>query len=299
MRKILCVALSMLLCMSVSGHAYAKEVDKPETMSASVVLNSQDKIAFKNEKDQLYREQQGKDRSYTEANQEIIDKLIEQATVLEGEEQKAVLRELEQYGVFKYETRNESASDETNSRSSSSAVRVYAPSIFYTSSNNTWTITTSGMWVNNTWAEQVGPGNVGGADAFGVGFTNVSGTSNTHITSSYAYIADQNSNTAAPTYSRSDGEAQKGFGFRLQDYIYLESPTSDALYMGYRWYGRCVYASGFEYLNGIATSYYIHSWAQATIRSLTFGAQGQTAGISLEIDYQQYSFPAYSNDKIF
>lgn len=117
-----------------------------------------------------------------------------------------------------------------------------------------------------------------------------------YVIRSSSYITDQYDSRTVSTSYRSDGDGSKGFGFRLQDYAYI-SPYDT--YVGYKWYGSCTYDTWFGNYSGVATAYYIHTWSSAHINSITFGVEGKTAGVSMDIENRDKSFPAYSFDKTF
>ena len=51
--------------------------------------------------------------------------------------------------------------------------------------------------------------------------------------------------------------------------------------------------------NGVATAYYIHTYNEANLKSVTFGKNGTTAGIEANIEAVESSFTAFSNDTVF
>jgi hypothetical protein len=142
------------------------------------------------------------------------------------------------------------------------------------------------------------------ADGFGVGYTSISTTYKSMIKAQYAYMSDGKGREISTT-SRSDVDGAKGFGFRLQDYVRLNEntayvSTANATYIGKHFAGVVKYDSKFGSYDGVATSYYEHTWDKASIKSITFtGDTSKTAGVSAEITDSQYSFPAFSSDARF
>lgn len=154
-----------------------------------------------------------------------------------------------------------------------------------------WSVTCGGHWKNNEYGDSAG--NVGGADGFGVGYTNSSNKYSSKVMSASAYMTDVNSNYRASTSNRSDGDGSKGFGFRIQDH------WKSGYYVGHKWSGLCTYDRWFGNYNGVATAYYIHTYDSASLESVSFGFDGKTAGISATITNSVKSFTAFSADKSF
>jgi len=70
-------------------------------------------------------------------------------------------------------------------------------------------------------------------------------------------------------------------------------------YVGHKWSGVCTYDNWFGNYNGVATAYYIHTYNEANLKSVTFGKNGTTAGIEANIEAVESSFTAFSNDTVF
>lgn len=170
-------------------------------------------------------------------------------------------------------------------------VALDTPTIYYESWSKNWSVTCGGHWKNNEYGDSVG--NVGGADGFGVGYTNSSNKYSSKVMSASAYMTDVNSNYRASTSNRSDGDGSKGFGFRIQDH------WKSGYYVGHKWSGLCTYDRWFGNYNGVATAYYIHTYDSASLESVSFGFDGKTAGISADITNSVKSFTAFSADKSF
>ncbi|GEM_PF-124696 len=194
-------------------------------------------------------------------------------------------------------------------------VSMTAPMTMYDSYNNGWLVAGGGYWKNNNWLDHVpsiwglgGAGstyNVGSKDGFGVGYTNTSGSYSSSIEYQYAYLSDGEGHEKE-TYSRSDGNGKKGFGFEIQDKIrktdnntIYNITTDDFSYIGKHFGGSVRYTSSFSSWNGNATSYYVHTYNDATLNNVTFGVSGKTAGISFDITNSSESFKAFSIDTIF
>lgn len=261
--------------------------------AASIYLEASGKTTFAEQMDEVY-EKALANGEIKSADRAEIDLLMERATFAKDEAEKEEIRqELAQYGTYIY-----ASTETTQSRSGSGDVTLSAPMVFYESMDKTWTVTCGGNWNNSNWLEQVFIGDVGGDEAFGVGYTNSTQAYRSSVVRASAYIADEDMDEMVTTYNRSDGDGSKGFGFRLQDYIYNTIPIGSE-YVGYKWYGSCTYDYNFASYNGIATAYYVHTYSSAEISGVTFGVEGKTAGVELQITSQDKSFPAYSSDTIF
>lgn len=139
-------------------------------------------------------------------------------------------------------------------------------------------------------------GNVGGMDGFGVAYSNSTHNYNAYVIRTAAYITDADHDRQVSTANRDDGDGKMGFGFRLQDYTY---GVFSRKYVGYKWYGSCTYNSSFESYNGIATAYYIHTFRNAQITSISFNSNSNGYGLPCNISVSDEYFQAYSVDKPF
>ena len=296
MKKYLCIllTLSIFTCLSFSSSAAEVSLKPQHDITTNVVYSSSaDKIAFAEKMDKLH-ENANPICKNTAETQQLVDSLIEEATFATGSEKDRVLEELATYGVYLYST----TSPSIQARSSNSDVYINIPSVYYNTSGRTWIVTCAGYWKNDNWFNDgsLGYGNMGGEDAFGVGFFNTSGTydENTIVMSSNAYITDQDRNRTVTTTNRLDGNGSLGVGFRLQDYtynVYQEGPK----YVGYRWYGSCTYNSAFENYNGCAAAYYAHTYKSTVISDINFGITGKTGGVSVTFSSTNNQFLAYSS----
>ncbi len=289
MKKIIATVLTAAMAMSVGIPAFASEnMEVNENLQAvsekAIYMDASEKMNFANQMDILY--QNAVDNGTMErASREEIDLLIEQVTFASGAERKALVQELSEYGVYVYETESDFAIEPL---SDSGDVTLVKPTVVYEATDKTWTVTCGGNWLNTSWETSVG-----GAEGFGVGYTNTSGTYNSAVVRSSAYITDQDRRNTNRTTNRSDGDGSKGFGFRLQD------SRIGSTYVGYIWYGACTYDYRFGSYSGIATAYYIHTYNSASITSVSFGVDGKTGGLNVELSNTKESFVAYSNDTRF
>lgn len=295
MKKIISFITSIALISSMTLSAAATESTSfcDEVDAVSVNMEASDKMNFANQMDRIYEESLAngeiKNGSRTE-----IDSLMEQATFATTDSEIGTIKQnLAQYGIYMYDSGNNN-----KMRSGSGDVTLTAPKIFYESWEKTWTVTCGGNWKTTNWNEALLPGDVGGDDAFGVGYTNTSNAYQSSVVRASAYISDGFDDQRVSTSNRSDGDGSKGFGFRLQDYIYLSDPFTN-VYVGYKWYGSCTYDAAFGSYNGVATAYYVHTYNSAEVSGVSFGLEGKTAGISVEVSSSANSFTAYSNDKTF
>ena len=163
---------------------------------------------------------------------------------------------------------------------------------YYEAWNNCWSVTCGGEWNNTNYGGYIN--DVGGDDGFGVGYTNSSNPYKSSVVSCSAYLTDANNRYYESTSNRSDGDGSKGFGFRLQD-----GWQNIGNYVGHKWSGVCTYDNWFGNYNGVATAYYIHTYNEANLKSVTFGKNGTTAGIEANIEAVESSVTALSNDTVF
>lgn len=281
--KVISVFLSLVL--AVSGFTVFTSAAKPEN----------DKAVFARTMEKKYSSDLKAGRIKKASTEEIEDLRIKY-TFASADEKSQIAAEMEKYGTYVYKPFDSTNNTVSILSCGSEDVTLEVPTIFYEAAPNVWVISFGGHWHNYDWTTGAPllDGNVGGPDAFGVGFTSTSGSYISYVVGSYARIWDQNDDHYISTNNRSDGDGSKGFGFRLQDEVIRVFD-----YMGYYWYGSCTYATGFSSYDGIATAYYIHTYKEAFINSITFGIEGENAGISFSITNQAQSFPAYSNDTPF
>ena len=284
------VTATMLMSMGIPASAVNNDVAIDETSASAVYMEEVEKTDFAQEMDKVYANAVAKGKILKTSESEI-DSLLEEVTFATGTERERLKDELADCGVYIYETERTSANVQPLSQTAD--VNVLAPTIAYEAALKEWTVTCGGNWKNGNWNEAVVNGNIGGVDAFGVGYTNTSGTYNSYVVDAMAYITDQNQTETVRTDVRSDGDGQKGFGFRLQDY------KNNNKYVGYKWYGSCTYDYRFGSYSGIATGYYVHTYSKGNITNVSFGLNGTTAGVGFDISNKDYSFPAYGNDTPF
>lgn len=298
LRKILSYLLVFVLMMNLFTLSISAEENTDYNLKSnkgSVYFSAKTKTNFKNTKDKEYNTKL-KGGKIKKANTKKIEELMLEEISSVYADKKAIYSSLESYGCYVLNP----SSEELITFSSSSDVTVSTPTIYYNAYNKTWTVTCGGYWKNMNWEKDKAlPGNVGGQDAFGIGYTSVTGTYKSSVVSVSGYINDGRIKKSVSTSNRSDGDGSKGFGFRLQDYVYADSGTLFIYYVGYQFGGLCNYDSNFSSFGAVATGYYIHTWDKATINSITFGVNGKTAGVSASIANSSYSWPAYGSDSRF
>ena len=257
-------------------------------------MSAQTKIAFAEQAVEKYDEMMRSSEPIS-APQEVISELMRQTFFTEGEERESILRQLESYGFFEYSGIPLPAQQSTDPEIED--VEISRPEIFY-SVKGTWVVCTAGTWINEHWKNAFGfgliqSGSVGDQDAFGVTFSQMSNYSSRAIRS-YAYIMDQHGHqdSKVSTAYRSNSNSKDGFIFRLQDYIYRPDITK-VCYVGDYWYGETEYDENLAEADGLATSYYLHTWGAARITSLTISSDKK---VTATIAYEEDSFDGYSGD---
>lgn len=230
-----------------------------------------------------------------EASDEERENLRIKYNFASNEEKPNIAAEMAEYGMYVYEPFDSQNNNISILSCGSGDVYINAPSIIYEAMPNVWVVSCGGNWKNDNWNTGVNwlTGDVGGEDAFGVGYTSISGSYISHVVSSYAKMWDQyGDNYSISTTNRSDGDGSKGFGFRLQDKRF----TQFNFYRGYYWYGSCTYATGFGSYDGIATAYYTHTYSSANITGVEFGINGENAGVKVTVSIVSQAFTAYGSD---
>lgn len=246
-------------------------------------------------------------------NQEQVNYLLAKSAAFNDSSVEPLL---EKYGVYKLnlpeniekESIGVFATDNSN-------ITMSKPSIYYDATTKEWVVVGGGYWHTDKWIEYIpsvwgfgGAGStksVGGTDGFGVAYTSTGGKYTSLVKSSYAYMSDGSGNEISTTV-RADGDGKQGFGFKLQDKLrkiddlfgYF-ADTRDFTYIGKHFAGLSRYDSNFTNYSGVATSYYLHTYSEASISSLKFGISGKTAGLDFTITNSQYSFPGFSSDTRF
>ncbi|MBQ8802448.1 MAG: hypothetical protein IJZ53_02275 [Tyzzerella sp.] len=222
------------------------EVSEAESQSAEYMA-SEEKIDFKEKKDLSYE-------ATNQHSKEEIDGLIEAYAFSMYEEEGVALEELESCGIFKFETYGSEYPDIYVS-----GVEMMEPMIFYNANDETWIVVCAGYCNDESWKEQTIAGDVGTRDSWGIKFENTNEKYETYVTNIRGFIADENGVEKSETENLSV-KWNEGFGFELQDYTYRKTPLVGKLqYVGYKWYGACTYAPGFEELSGDMIVYYNHT----------------------------------------
>lgn len=286
------VLIAVLSVGTISTTIFA--ADETTVHNPSVYLSATEKVQFAEEMDRLYAMQTLSKNTIT-PTRETVDRLLLQIPNATPEERVAINEELASYGVYEF---NAPIIERPNTRATDSGdVVLDAPTIYYEAWSNNWSVTCGGHWKNKEYGDTVG--NVGGADGFGVGYTNCSNSYSSKVVSASAYMTDNSNSNSESTSNRSDGDGSKGFGFRIQDHWVLGTTN----YIGDKWSGVCTYDSWFGNYNGVATAYYIHTYDSAAISGVNFGVEGKTAGVSagvsVTITNEEKSFIAFSSDKSF
>lgn len=298
----LTISISMIMCMSV--NAYATESSQPSLeKGASVYLRADAKKAFVASVDKKKADCVTVCSLENDERAAVIDALLLEVSVA-GESRSNIVQTLEYYGVYEFIGETVATKQTKNlSRTTpdSSNVELNTPGVFYDSITREWVVTCGGEWVDNSWRHLIEflPHDVGGADAFGVGFTNTGGTYNATVqrASASLRVVDDTSRVKN-TQHRSDGDGEHGFGFQLQDYTYYDA-DQELHYLGSKWSGTCYYSQSFTNFSGVATAYYIHTFDSAEIEDISFGVTGKEAGVDVTISSTSKSFVAYSSDKLF
>lgn len=301
MKKMLCVLFAVLFLFATTVSVSAIEPSDDSVPNGSVFVTATEKQAFAREMDALHAQAVASGEAKTGTTEEIRQLMID-AAFASGAELASIERELALYGVYIMYSDDSSTTPSVQPYSTSADVILTTPQIMYNSANQTWSVTCGGYWRSGQYFIDYNtstPYDVGGPDAFGIGYTSITGTYNSSVVSAYGQISSPSGENVSATYYRSDGDGSLGFGFRLQDCLKMRTTIVDWEYVGYRWYGMCTYDANFANYGGVATAYYIHTWESTRITSLGFGISGESAGIEVGYSYQDNSFEAYSSDLRF
>lgn len=266
---LLCVIFNYTISVSASNTISVAE----NNAGISIQMDATDKMQFAQNMISVY-ENDKENNNILEPSIEKINELLLQIPLVDEEEKETINAELAQYGVYEYINSYETETASTYAVSPDAGdVTLAIPTIYYQAWEDSWTITCGGSWNNYSWYTGT-LGDIGGADAFGVFFTNTGGTYQSSVIRSSGYLSDSSSETHNPATNFVDGIGSNGFGFRLQDYAYSTAIPFVYEYVGCQWSGICTYDARFSYYNGIATAYYIHTYNDSSISNITLNSTG-------------------------
>ncbi len=220
---------------------------KESISQTTVYMDCNEKIAFKKEKDRIAKP--GKTISDAE-----LDEMLEHYMFSENlvyEEQEEIRKELNEHGIYPFVV---ISTEKLNFYMP--YTKVLRPQIFYNANDGSWIVTCGGYYNidKGDLTNKILSGDVGEKEYFGVRFTETTGNYDSYVLRSVANLTDQEQKEKTETTSRADGDGSFGFSFELQDYVYYTTN-----YVGYRWYGACTYAAGFENFGGNVTAIYEHT----------------------------------------
>lgn len=281
-RNLLAFVFAALYLLSFTPAASA--VNLPN--SAGFYTSSDEKSEFARNMSSLYHAA-AENGSILPHDRNEIDRLMEEAAFTAGTEQEALYADLASYGVYLF--RPATGSDNSD-------IILNAPAIYFDAQEYTWTVTCSGYWRTDNWNTTLLPGNIGGCDAFGVGFTNCDKEFTGTVIRSYAILRDQTGKNTNAIANSVQGDVSHGFGFEIQDYSVAGTLTTPRSYVGYYWYGACTFSADFASIGGIATAYYIHTYDTTTITGIHYGIPLRPGGVDILTSDQAASFTAYSSD---
>jgi hypothetical protein len=290
-KKLIGMLLALTITASLSTGFPSSADSRPVgSLKYDQIETKQDLVDYANQEESLKSQQTKNSNSSVDTNKMLAD------MVFVGDDIDTIASAMENYGVYIYDS--ESGSSTMSAMSTDvSDVKVSAPIISYNSSKRQWTVTGGGYWKNTSYINDVGllSHNIGGNDAFGVGYTSTSGTYSSAVVSLYGYIENADCTVVKSTTDRTDGDGKSGFGFRLQDYVIPSSiPYAAPDYVGYRFCGQCIYNSNFTNYHGNATTYYVHTWNNTAVSSVSFGISGKVAEINVSLGSSTDYFLAYS-----
>lgn len=213
----------------------------------AVYMNADRKNIFMKEQNQVFAEKKENEEVHNLTLDELST-LIEEA-MFEGEYDEELTEKLEGCGIYQFETMYSLIPTIQNWE-----IEILKPQIYYNANDGSWIVACGGYNNDNDWQNQIISGDVGGREHFGVRFSNVSGSYDTWVKDVKSYIVDATDNQRIENYNRADGDGSKGFSFELQDYTYMDG--FDKNYVGYRWFGLCIYGEGFQNYDADVTVFY-------------------------------------------
>lgn len=176
-----CLCITTLLVSTISISALAKSnrnydiVKAKHDLMKKAVLEEQ----LKNKPIELFNNK----HNSTQKEEDILLKMT-----AEGANEYEIESTMRNYGLYKLHIPIKNSTNNRLTRSiSSSSMEMSTPNIYYDGRNQEWIVVGGGHWEDDDWLEHVPLiwkflGNegstveVGGKDAFGIGFTNTSGT---------------------------------------------------------------------------------------------------------------------------
>lgn len=213
----------------------------------SVYMNAERKKEFVKEQDQIYTEKKV-NGEILDLSEEEIYSLLEEAMFLISYDEE-IYEKLESCGIYRFETMYSLVPNIQNWE-----IEILEPKLFYDAKYGDWIILCGGYNKDTSWQEQILTDDIGNREEFGIRFSNIRGSYDSYVREVRAYISDEEKHQQIETCNRLDGDGANGIGFELQDYIYMDGLETN--YVGYRWYGSCTYASGFENYDAEVTVYY-------------------------------------------
>ena len=242
---------------------------------------------------------------YVQRNERIVKLVCKmQAGVLDPN---AACSELESMGIYKLETVDPEQNTTIVPASEPANIKMNDVTTLYDSYTGRWLVGGGGYWQDDSaWLDDVPLNffptvgqslNVGGYDGVGVKLYNTSGTYNTRLIESYAYYTAGDP-TEYYNYNPSISDGSKGAYFQFQDRAIVTATTG--FYSSYKYVGRnfsvmLVYDSNFSNFSGYARTQYTHTWSNAQISQVSFGANGTSPTFEVTIQNANNSFNIYSS----
>lgn len=204
----------------------------------------------------------------------------------------AALEQLEDWGLHKLDME---VVQDPATRSQPSNVTLNNAAIMYNGGTGQWWVGGGGYWNSDAawYADSNGTGNVGGYDGIGVKLYNTSGTYNTQVIESYAYISN-GMGFSGYVYNPSISDGRQGAFFEYQDETaYHPDGYNSRCYMGRHFSCTIKYNSNFTNFNGYARTAYAHTWSSADISSIGFGLSS-SPNFSISFSSSSDKFTCYS-----
>lgn len=241
-RSMVLILVMLFMLFLFSGCKIQQTAASFQNESYTIRMDAEGKKAFAQEKDSQFAAMSPQELSLEEQV-----KLLEQL-VFADEDYAEAAEALAEYGIYRYETEP----CDMPAVECEDAV-LMAPCLLYSPADQTWILCFGGSWVNDNWKDM----DSGENDEYGVRYPD---SIYVPLVDAYFQIADENNQNIVITRNRSSTSSSCNTdGFQLEDNV---SGIFNKTYVGYRWFGYCVYDASFAENDAAVTGYYIHNYTK-------------------------------------
>ena len=225
------------------------------------------------------------------------------------------VEELEKLGVYALQSTITAYKANENKRtrtSSPTALSDNPVTVYYDTISDTWELGAGIWWNDDSWREHVTfplipmtgiNTSVGGFDGLGIVLYDASGTyEGCTLEDTWLYVAtgDRIRSNTSHTPTGNIG-ARHGVFHEFQDYVFLAELAQP---FQYYYFGKHMavfakYSSEFENYHGYARLQYVHTWESSYINSIGVNIGNESAGFSIGITNQDYSFTTLGSSETY